>query len=226
MMTADEWLACAGSSDTGEMQDLLRGRASPRQLRLFAVACARRVEHRMGDFRSSAAVDTAEKYADREAGKSELSRRWQDAETVLEYVGDEGDGPMESEILYNAALAAYWAAMPLDVSQDPVEIASHTTFYALRASPGRNEPIAQADLLCNILGAEAGGAKMAISWRTSVVLALAEGVYADRAFDRLPILADALQEAGCDDADLLDHCRGPGSHARGCWVVDLILGKT
>jgi hypothetical protein len=48
----------------------------------------------------------------------------------------------------------------------------------------------------------------------------------ERAFERLPILADALQDAGCENADILDHCRGPGPHARGCWVVDLILDKS
>ena len=62
-------------------------------------------------------------------------------------------------------------------------------------------------------------------WRTSTVVQLAQGIYADRAFDRLPILADALQDAGCDNEDVLTHCRGTGPHARGCWVVDLILGK-
>jgi hypothetical protein len=63
------------------------------------------------------------------------------------------------------------------------------------------------------------------SWRTSTVLALAEGIYTDRAFDRLPILADALQDAGCENDAILSHCRGLGPHVRGCWVVDLILGK-
>jgi hypothetical protein len=62
-------------------------------------------------------------------------------------------------------------------------------------------------------------------WRTSTVRGLAEGIYADRAFDRMPILADALEDAGCDSADILTHCRGDGPHVRGCWVVDLILGK-
>ncbi|MBA4062425.1 MAG: hypothetical protein C0501_01720 [Isosphaera sp.] len=62
-------------------------------------------------------------------------------------------------------------------------------------------------------------------WLTSTVVQLAAGVYADRAFDRLPILADALQDAGCDDDQVLTHLRGPGPHARGCWVVDLVLGK-
>ncbi|WP_238602865.1 hypothetical protein [Fimbriiglobus ruber] len=62
-------------------------------------------------------------------------------------------------------------------------------------------------------------------WLTQNVKALAHGIYTDRAFDRLPILADALQDAGCDDSDVLNHCRGDGPHARGCRVVDLLLGK-
>lgn len=62
-------------------------------------------------------------------------------------------------------------------------------------------------------------------WLTSTVVALSRSVYADRAFDRLPILADALQDAGCDSDSVLSHCRGDGPHTRGCWVVDLLLGK-
>ena len=50
-------------------------------------------------------------------------------------------------------------------------------------------------------------------------------IYDDRRFQDLPILADALEEAGCTDPEILGHCRGPGEHVRGCWVVDLILGK-
>jgi hypothetical protein len=62
-------------------------------------------------------------------------------------------------------------------------------------------------------------------WRSIHVMGLADGIYEDRDFDRLPILADALEEAGCTDAEILSHCRGPGPHVRGCWVVDLLLGK-
>src|SRR5262249_30864693 len=54
-------------------------------------------------------------------------------------------------------------------------------------------------------------------WLTTDVLALTRSIYDERAFDRLPILADALQDAGCENADILDHCRGPGPHVRGCW---------
>jgi hypothetical protein len=63
------------------------------------------------------------------------------------------------------------------------------------------------------------------AWRTETVLALATGIDADRAFDRMPILADALEEAGCDERGMLDHLRGTGPHARGCWVLDLILNR-
>lgn len=63
------------------------------------------------------------------------------------------------------------------------------------------------------------------SWLTSNVIALASGIYEEKAFDRMPILADALQDAGCDNTDILDHCRDPNAvHVRGCWVVDHLLG--
>ena len=65
-----------------------------------------------------------------------------------------------------------------------------------------------------------------LSWNDGTLAKLAQGIYDDRAFDRLPILADALEEAGCANADILNHCRQPGEHVRGCWVVDLVLGKS
>jgi hypothetical protein len=54
---------------------------------------------------------------------------------------------------------------------------------------------------------------------------IADTIYRDRSFTDLPILADALEDAGCDNADILSHLRGPGPHVRGCWALDLILGK-
>jgi hypothetical protein len=59
-----------------------------------------------------------------------------------------------------------------------------------------------------------------------MVVKLANSIYSDRMFDRLPILADALEEANCHDADILAHCRGPGPHCRGSFVLDALLGKT
>ncbi|MBM3981739.1 MAG: hypothetical protein FJ304_15980 [Planctomycetes bacterium] len=63
------------------------------------------------------------------------------------------------------------------------------------------------------------------AWLTSTVVQLARTMYESRDFSAMPILADALQDAGCDNVNILDHCRGPRPHVRGCWVVDLILGK-
>jgi hypothetical protein len=65
-----------------------------------------------------------------------------------------------------------------------------------------------------------------LAWNDGAVPKLAAAIYEERAFDRLPVLADALEEAGCTDGDLLGHCRRPGEHARGCWAVDLLLGKS
>jgi hypothetical protein len=62
-------------------------------------------------------------------------------------------------------------------------------------------------------------------WNNGTVVKLAQAIYDDRAFDRLPILADALEDAGCNNAEILEHCRGPGPHVRGCWVIDLLLSK-
>jgi len=62
-------------------------------------------------------------------------------------------------------------------------------------------------------------------WLTPTAVALAAGIYAERAFDRMPILADAMEEAGCDEAEILQHCRGVEPHARGCWVVDALLKR-
>ncbi|MBI1918367.1 MAG: hypothetical protein HYS12_27060 [Planctomycetes bacterium] len=64
-----------------------------------------------------------------------------------------------------------------------------------------------------------------LAWNASTVRNMTQAIYEERAFDRLPILADALEDAGCTDAEILNHCRGPGPHVRGCFAVDLLLGR-
>jgi hypothetical protein len=64
-----------------------------------------------------------------------------------------------------------------------------------------------------------------LAWNNSTVAKISQAIYEDRAFDRLPVLADALEDAGCHDADILAHCRQSREHVWGCWVVDLLLGK-
>lgn len=83
----------------------------------------------------------------------------------------------------------------------------------------------QAVLLRDITGNPFKPVVIKTAWLTTAVIALARTIYEERAFDRMPILADALEEAECDDVGMLTHCRGPGRHVRGCWVIDNLLGK-
>ena len=82
------------------------------------------------------------------------------------------------------------------------------------------------ELLRDIFGNPFRPARFDPAWRTSTAVALASQMYESREFSAMPILADALQDAGCDNDDVLNHCRGLGPHVRGCWVVDLMLGKS
>ena len=75
------------------------------------------------------------------------------------------------------------------------------------------------------VGTDRPARRASSAWLTPTVAAIAAGTYQDRAFDRLPVLADALEDAGCDQSELLAHCRSGGPHVLGCWVVDLLLGK-
>ncbi len=105
-------------------------------------------------------------------------------------------------------------------------IAHHAIHAASGLADGASEQCEQARLLRCIVGNPFAPVAFDPAWRSETAVALATGIYADRAFDRLPILADALEEAGCDHPDVLAHCRGPGPHARGCWVVDGVLDKS
>jgi hypothetical protein len=83
----------------------------------------------------------------------------------------------------------------------------------------------QGKLLRDLLGNSFHPVSFDPSWRTSDVMALARGMYESRDFGAMPMLADALEAAGCHDTEVLLHCHGPGPHARGCWLVDLVLAK-
>jgi hypothetical protein len=90
------------------------------------------------------------------------------------------------------------------------------------------ERAAQCGLLRDLLGGPARPARLDRSWLAwggGAVRQLAEAIYGEGRFEDLPVLADALEDAGCADAEILGHLRGPGPHVRGCWAVDLLLGK-
>jgi hypothetical protein len=81
-----------------------------------------------------------------------------------------------------------------------------------------------AEILRDVTGYPFRTVPFAAEWRTPSVLGLARAFYDAGELDALPILADALQEEGCENPEILDHCRGDSPHVRGCWVVDLVLG--
>jgi hypothetical protein len=102
-------------------------------------------------------------------------------------------------------------------------------FFAARAAGAFDaERDAQADLVRDIFGNPFRFPRFDPAWLTcndACAVKLAKGIYEERAFDRLPILADALEDAGCTDPDFLGHCRSAGRHVRGCWVIDRLLDK-
>jgi hypothetical protein len=225
-MTEAEWVACTvADQDTGAMWEYLRGKGSPRRLRLFACACCRRIELALTDPRSRRAVDVAEKFVDGSAPERELVTAWNNACWAADEIDDALPEEDDYSPAYYAALAAHYCAIPTVPKGDYAAEAAHAAFYALRAVETPGEAEAQGRLLCDILGRPASVVPNSF-WLSHTVLALAQVIYDDRDFADLPVLADALADAGCTDAAILDHCRVTGPHTRGCWVVDLILGKS
>jgi hypothetical protein len=113
-----------------------------------------------------------------------------------------------------------------DEQFDPGAVVRQCLFATDGLTGGQGaEREAQRVLIVDIFGNPFRPVALDPRWRTADVTGLARTIYEDRAFDRLPVLADALMDAGCADEQIIGHCRGPGPHVRGCWVVDLVLGK-
>jgi hypothetical protein len=212
-MTEAEWLTC---EEPGPMLGLLRGRASARKLRQFDAGCARTIWDPLVDERSRRAVTAAEGLADGAAGGAEVEAAAAEAwDARDELLMRRGHGFRPGSPLYGAVAAAC-AASP------------YRTFDRFTDDDPllKDSPLAQAALLADIFGNPFRPAAFDPAWRTSTATALARQMYESRDFSAMPILADALQDAGCDSDDILNHCRDPhATHVRGCWVVDLVLGK-
>ncbi|HEY1187100.1 MAG TPA: hypothetical protein VGE74_05550 [Gemmata sp.] len=117
-----------------------------------------------------------------------------------------------------AARSAAQVLLPDDIRNDD------TSDYQLSAT-WRHERFGQSGLVRDIFGNPFHPITFSPSWRTDTARVLAQGMYDNRDFSAMPILADALQDAGCDSEEILAHCRSPDPHVRGCWVVDLVLVK-
>ena len=150
-----------------------------------------------------------------------------DNSTELTAFADESDPKEGSKVnfvieLYSTiGIASVAARAPGDFVHGDDEETDLAWVAAVRSEEG-----AQADLLRDIIGNLFRPVSLDPAWLTPNVLELAQSIYDERAFDRMPVLADTLEEAGCDNADILNHCRGPGPHVRGDWVIDLVLGKS
>ena len=210
-----------------------------RKIRLFACACSRRVEHLWTDPRLGKAVETAERFVDGRATGDELSQAHHGAILACEALGPlvlgaEGriapitDGDDESDE-YWAAEAAVATGYKIHYTASHAAYAAGSALSWHRQRRMDEEDKYQAALLRDLFGNSFRSARSlgssVLTWNGGTIPKLAAAIYEERAFDRLPVLADALEDAGCADAEVLGHCRGGGDHARGCWVVDLVLGK-
>ena len=202
-MTEDTWLT------TDRVPDLLRyvrrrgGNAvRNRRLRLFGCAVMRARWDAIPDDRLRDAVAQAEEYADDEFDdKTAAALRFGIANTFFHWLKTP-----DVDYCYNL------------LHRSISEVAG--TFTYIQTSPE------MAAAVRDIFGNPFRPVVFDKSWRTSSAIALAKTMYDARRFDAMPILSDALQDEGCEDAEILGHCRNPGAHVRGCWVVDLVLGKT
>ncbi|MFO0822976.1 MAG: hypothetical protein U0792_07630 [Gemmataceae bacterium] len=174
----------------------------------------------MVDERSKRAVEVAESYADGLVTDKDLESVANAASEA--WPTDEKQYGPDGHLLIPAA--AYNAAVPIGWWGGAPSFMPPSSIIQEAAPDPTTERRAQAAILRDIFN-PFRLVTIDPSWLTSTVVALAEGIYAERAFDRMPILADALEDAGCNNADILNHCRGDGPHVRGCWVVDFLLGK-
>jgi hypothetical protein len=230
--TEEDWRACEFPH---QLVRLWSDKASDRKARLFESACLRRLQHWPVVEAQQWAVEVVERHADGAASPEEVLA----AAAALRAVRESATWVMGG--MWNQAF---------DEMEDHESGAWPTagrTAEAMNIAAGRltraaagleedrpdddqraAEQRAQCDLLRCILGNPFSPAAIhpaVLAWRDGSVGKVALAVYDERTFAELPILADALEEAGCTAAAILDHCRGPGPHVRGCWVLDLILGK-
>jgi hypothetical protein len=234
-MTEAEWLR---GTDPKPMLKRLPDSASERKVRLFAAACCRAVWDLFTDERSRAAVEVSERYADGQVTEKHLAAARRGAVKAAEVRargsfwaawwagGNRYRRRARASPAERAAWAAYWATAEW-AAQGAWNVCTTAADAAARRVAGavKAAGVAQAALLRDVIGNPFRPTAFDPAWRTPTVGKLAQAIYDGRAFDCLPILADALEEASCADADLLRHLRAKGLHVRGCWPLDLILNK-
>jgi hypothetical protein len=234
-VTEAEWLAC---TDPQDMIEFLRCQVSDRKLRLFAVACARRIWDSLPDEHCKQALEVVERFADDTASSADLRKAQGMAEEVFEALLSD---PSEQRAHYRQLYAVDAVGIQADDGQPPADWVHGVAACGVHVAAGdgdeakRLEQTAQASLIRCIVGNPLRPVPIdpaLFTWHDGTIRKLAQALYDDRDLPsghldnhRLAVLADALEDAGCSDQIFLDHCRGEGPHVRGCWVVDLLHGK-
>ncbi|QEG25396.1 hypothetical protein GobsT_01210 [Gemmata obscuriglobus] len=219
-MTEEEWLSAQNPLNllmyARRNGPTLQTKMGQRKFRLFAVGCVRRIWPSIGQIAQQRAVEVAEQFADGIGTTDDfLWNAWVMAGQSLA----KSDPKPLHDILFGVCSGKVWEAVKV------WRLTSTAPFNSARGNKPTEEKRQLAALTRCVFGNPFRPVAFAPAWRTSTAVTLAQGIYDDRAFDRMPILADALQDAGCDNDDILNHCRADTVHARGCWVVDLVLGK-
>jgi hypothetical protein len=220
-----QWLE---STDAAWMLEVLVRRfapaLSPRKLRLFACACCRRIEPWMTAGAVRAALEVAERFADDLAGEAEL-RQAREAALAVESPGLRE--AVRRSVVF-AALPSAWDAAhrcPPLVRGARGEVAGGgSSALAAQAAEQREQAALLRDLFGNPF-APVGVDPAWLLWGDGTVRRLAETICDERRWREMPVLGDALEEAGCRAEAVLDHCRGSADHARGCWLLDQLLGR-
>jgi hypothetical protein len=193
------------------MLEFLTAAASDRKLRLFACACCRQVWDLLPEGPIRRAVEASEAFADGEISADELQRSW---------------SASRRQVASDEARVGGWNRLT-EAEMEARDSARSGAWSAAHGVVADSEPDqrrVQCDLLRDIF-CPFHRLSLSAPWLTDEVSTLALSTYQARTFDRMPALAEALGKAGCTETAILDHLRSAGPHVRGCWALDLILGK-
>jgi hypothetical protein len=235
-VTENDWHT---SGDPTPMLEFLRGRASDRKLRLFAVENARLVMNWLVDPNSKTAVEASEQVAEGVSTVGLLVQMYTAAWDVvplatghLRVCAARAAARTVEEEAYLAALFTtneivgfYWELQDIQLEEQEAELVSEDDRCRAYAMGKNQADSLMTNFLRDIFGNPFRPVLLDPAWLSSTVKQLAQTIYEERAFDRLPVLGDALEDAGCTNQDILTHCRQPGIHVRGCWALDLVLAK-
>jgi hypothetical protein len=214
-MTEAEWVAC---TDPGPMLEFLRGRATDRKLRLFTAACCRRFWSWLDSYRVEElqrAIELVERLVEKQATDDECMATRAD---------------LASRTLSDQTIAIVCALAP-DIRATVVGGANAAlSAVCYREELRDQERRTQVALLHDIFGPvpfwPVTVQPYVLAWNDRLVPRLAQAIYDERRWGDMPLLGDALLDAGCADDEVLAHCRAGWEHVRGCWVVDLCLGRS